>query len=490
MTGAFSTMLWPYVYVGLETKQSFFVLLAGYLGLADGDIKNRWRLLGFAISCGLAMTSKSVGIVLAPAMAYLIYAQFRNNWRSRRKQALMVVCVAGAIWALGTIGWNLFWGPKGGGLYFLQLWAIDNPFQFFSNFIGLFGSPTKGLFVFAPALLLSLYAMPRVFREHRDIAVFALLVTACTAAFISVLATTADELWGPRFLHVTIAPLLLCMGAAWPRLEWRRQIALLLLAAIGLPISFLGAFFYYGSRDWAAERSGQNTLEWFAGDGVWNEVAFDARLFRVWLRPGTDPVPWTATHVWVWEAAQDSPPWRTVNLRDYATPQSYLLFNWNESLDGIALTNWRILGISLILGPLLLISVLIRAVIDRPNSVGVLYERPRWLRWASVVVLSAGLVWAFLPLIYKPHLVLNKKEVIAGNDSYVLKIGQMPNTTIAVRYSIDDSAPEEFTTQLDSHGEARFDVGAGTRKGLYRMIAFRQTDKKVWKDANVSITVK
>src|SRR5262249_44572431 len=34
--GAFSTMLWPYAYIGLETKQAFFLMLAGYLALANG----------------------------------------------------------------------------------------------------------------------------------------------------------------------------------------------------------------------------------------------------------------------------------------------------------------------------------------------------------------------------------------------------------------------------------------------------------------------
>ena len=31
LTAAWGTMLWPYAYIGLETKQSFFVFLAGYL---------------------------------------------------------------------------------------------------------------------------------------------------------------------------------------------------------------------------------------------------------------------------------------------------------------------------------------------------------------------------------------------------------------------------------------------------------------------------
>jgi multisubunit Na+/H+ antiporter MnhB subunit len=276
--------------------------------------------------------------------------------------------VTGGIWALGTIGWNMYWGAKGGGVNNLNAWMIQSPFQFFTNLIGIFGSPTKGLFVFAPVLLLTIYAIPRAFRAQQEVTIFVVLVTACTMAFISTLIGTADELWGPRFMHVIVAPLLLSIGIAWPRFKWRRHAALLLLGTLGLLISFLGAFYYYGSRDWAAERSAQNTLEWFAGDNVWNEVIFDARLFGVWWRGGTEPVPWTATHIWVWSPPADAPAWKTVNLRDYADPQSFLLFFWNKSLDGNNLTILRIYLSSLFLGPVLMLWAFARTVREQSQS--------------------------------------------------------------------------------------------------------------------------
>jgi len=242
---------------------------------------------------------------------------------------------------------------------------VDSPFKFFTNLIGLFGSSTKGLFVFAPPLLLSLFAIPLAFRLHRDVAVFVLLATGCTAVFIATLITTADELWGPRFMHVTVAPLLLIIGAAWPRFEWRRHAALLVSAVIGLSISFLGAFYYYGARDGAADDAHQNTLEWFAGDSVWNEIAFDARLFQVWWKGGTEPVLWTPTHIWVWTPPPGSAPWPTLNLRKYSDPQSFLLQYWKASLQGDALLLMRVCFVSLIVGPLLLVWVVVRTLKGR-----------------------------------------------------------------------------------------------------------------------------
>ena len=84
LTAAWGTMLWPYAYIGLETKQSFFVLLAGYLALAGGKIRRWPSLLLFAATCGIALSIKSTGITLWPVIAYLMYVQFRDDHKSRQ----------------------------------------------------------------------------------------------------------------------------------------------------------------------------------------------------------------------------------------------------------------------------------------------------------------------------------------------------------------------------------------------------------------------
>jgi hypothetical protein len=362
LTGAFGTMLWPYAYISLETQQSFLVLLAGYLALADGKLRTWPRLLLFAAVCGLAMTVKSTGIVLWPAIAYLLYVQFRGKWRLRRAQVLAVVLVIGAIWAFGAWGRNFYWVPKGGGAHSLRVWLADSAFQVFANAIGVFGSPTKGLFVYAPVLLLSLYAVPRAFRGHRHIAIFALLVTGGTLALICLLITPADDVWGSRYMHVAIAPLLLCIGAAWPSFKWRRDAGLVALAAIGVAISFLGAFYYYGLQDFAARETNQNTMEWVTGDPDWNQVVFNARLFRIWLEGGTAPVVWTPKHFWIWTPPPDAPAWKSVDLRKYCQPQSFMVHHWRAPKSGIVLVAFLMYLGSLVVGVLLLTWVVLRTI--------------------------------------------------------------------------------------------------------------------------------
>lgn len=366
LAGAFGTMLWPYAYIGLETLQSFFVLLAGYLALADGKLRSWPRLLLFAAVCGLAMTVKSTGIVLWPAIAYLLYVQFRGEWRLRRAQVFAVVLVIGAIWALGAWGRNFYWAPLGGGSASLRFWLTGSPFQFFSNAIGIFGSPTKGLFVYAPVLLVSLYAIPRAFRTHRETAIFALLLTACTIAFLSILTSPADDVWGSRYMHVAIAPLLLCIAAAWPSFKWRRDVGLVALTAIGVTISFLGAFFYYGSLDSAARETDQNTIEWVTGDPDWNQVVFNARLFRIWLEGGTAPAVWTPKHIWIWFPPPDAPAPKSVDLRKYCQPQSFMLRFWHAPKNGIVLVIFLVYVSSLVVGLLLLTWVGLRTIKHQP----------------------------------------------------------------------------------------------------------------------------
>ena len=370
MTGAFATMLWPYAYIGLETKQSFLILLVGYLALANGKILRWSGLVLFGIIGGLSLTVKNTGIVMWPAVAYLVYVQFCDDWRVRRLQLLTVSLLIACIWEIGDALRNPYWVPRGGVLVNIHDWLTHSPIVVFTNFIGVFGSPIKGVAVFAPALLFCIYAIPRAFRStHRHLTVFTLLLTACSAGFISLLIVPSDEIWGPRYMHVAIAPLLVCIGAAWPRLEWKIGLPLAGLAAAGFVISFLGAFSSYGVPSLAMREAGQNTMEWINGDPVWGAPAFEFRLVRTWLRPGFEPVLWTPTHRWVWEPPVNFPSdWRTINLREYSTPQSVLLQYWGENKKGKLLPIFRVSIFSAIAAPLLFLVVALRT---RKESCGV-----------------------------------------------------------------------------------------------------------------------
>jgi hypothetical protein len=134
------------------------------------------------------------------------------------------------------------------------------------------------------------------------------------------------------------------------------------LAALGLFISFLGAFYYYGLQDIAAAHAGQNTIEWITGDTDWNHVTFNARLFRIWREGGTGPVLWTPKHTWVWRPPAGAQEWKSIDLRDFCQPQSFVVRFWNAPKPGVVLVVFRMYVTSLILGLVFLTGAVLRTL--------------------------------------------------------------------------------------------------------------------------------
>jgi hypothetical protein len=301
---------------------------------------------------------KSTGLSLLPAVVYLMIVQFKDEWRERQSQVVVAIGVAIGVWSVGAWTRAIYWSPQGGSFKFMRPWMIDSVVQPISNLIGVFGSPTKGLFVFAPILMVSLFAIPVALKRNPSVPIFAILVTGGTAALLSLMKFQYDEVWGCRYLHLAIAPLILCIGAAWPRFRWKRDFVLVTAALVGLAVSFLGSFFYYGVRSFAARDARQNTAEWLTGDIHWNELTFSAHLFSVWLWKDAESS-WTPRHIWVWEAPPGAAPWETVDLRKYAEPQSYLLKNWSRPKGLKRQLLLGMYGASLVLGLLALAGVIV-----------------------------------------------------------------------------------------------------------------------------------
>jgi hypothetical protein len=267
---------------------------------------------------------------------------------------------------------------------------------------------------------------------------------------------------------------------------------LALLAILGVAISFLGSFFYYGGRGSATHEARQNTMEWITSDNVWNEVAFNARLFQVWWKGGSEPVLWTPSHIWVWEPPADVPPPKAIDLRKYSEPQSFILYYWSRNRTPVQETQLRFYlfcfgsGL-LLLGGTLWSALGLRAAVGG-SRLKALSKPKVALGLASIVLVAAAYVWMTRPV--KPKLVLDKTEVVAGRGDYTLKIAEMPNENVMVRYSVNGAEPAEMKASLDSTGSVHFDVLAETPKGVYRMLAFKREQDLFWFDADVVITVK
>jgi hypothetical protein len=120
------------------------------------------------------------------------------------------------------------------------------------------------------------------------------------------------------------------------------------------------------------------------------------------------------------------------------------------------------------------------------------------IRVLAAVVVGVALIVAValaekpipLPDTPPPVLEISQKEVVAGQDSYTLRIESLSGSLISLRFSINDEKPVEYDVPLNALGEIEFDVPAETRKGTYRFLAFRKARDSAWIEANVSIVVR
>lgn len=74
---------------------------------------------------------------------------------------------------------------------------------------------------------------------------------------------------------------------------------------------------------------------------------------------------WSPKRTWVWTPPPDAPPWKSVNLRDYCQPQSFMLRSWHVPKSGVVLRIFVTYVFSLVLGTLLLAWVVVRTVKDQ-----------------------------------------------------------------------------------------------------------------------------
>jgi len=303
LAAAFTTMLWPYAYVGLETTQSLAFFAAGYLALAVPPSGSRWLTAAFVTVAVLAVSVKSTGIFLLPAVAFLVFVFFRDRapgdprklWRS------LAAAAAAGILVIGGNAWTreFFWRRFGGSWANVQHTFVHDPFLFLFNAVSLVASPNKGLLFYAPLAVFGLCRIPRAISVRRRTGLFAALTFACLVAGFAFLKIWSDETWGPRYLHSAVAPLMLCL--AFPASRPGRFRARRLLAAaagiLGGIVSSLGILFPYGAPYHASRLAGQNTLEAIQGDVVWNPIRFDLRLLECALRPERERI-WVAAHYW------------------------------------------------------------------------------------------------------------------------------------------------------------------------------------------------
>jgi hypothetical protein len=358
-TAGVATMLWPYASIGLETTQSLFLILSAYMALSSEAPRTWGNLFCFSLCCAIAVSVKTNGVFLLPAVAYLMYCYFfqrGKSWvgalRPAAPKALLAVVIVAGVYAVNRHYSSKYWsgGYNSSSGYFMTL-LVGSPLRMAFQFLSYFGSVNKSLFLYAPLTAPALFSLPRAYRSQPRVAAFACLCLAGMAGGFSLTYMWADETWGPRYLHESILPLAVCFASTrvGPEggdtgLRWRKAAPLLAAAVLGVAISFLGSFFYYGSLHLAAMRVSQPALESLQHDPRMNHIEFNAKLMKIWLKGragGADnPEEWPAHYNWWFQKPPDGPQEKTVDLREFAIPLPLLAKGWEKTYS-LSLNQYR-----------------------------------------------------------------------------------------------------------------------------------------------------
>jgi hypothetical protein len=363
LVAALATMLWPYAYIGLETTQSLSLLLAAYLALGADAPKTWKRSIIFAIVSGIAIGVKSNGIFLAPAVAYLVFvyvAQPTSRFRFKiidRPKAVVIVAIVIALYGINAFTRSLSPTWAGGSYGLFKLIRVDSVMTLVFNMFAYLASANKGLIMYAPVVLLALVSLPKAYKKDPRVVIFSILVLGGLMSGCGLFYFYADETWGPRYLHSSVAPLVVCVALSREsiRFRLRKELPLIALTLWGFAVSFLGAFYFYGVVFSAATKSGVATIETLQHDPNWNPIRFDLLLLQTWLRGGSTPVYWTPTRHWWWQEPMEAVPFKTINLRDYTLPQPSLVRGWSQPKLGSYRYVWLSYLLCLFAGPLLLV---------------------------------------------------------------------------------------------------------------------------------------
>lgn len=246
------------------------VALALLLSLAPATAA-RMALLGAV--CVLIVGNRPPDAPLAAAIALFIVC---SRWRST------AWLVAGAVVPLAALlYYNLdFIGLLVGGYGMVK--PPDNFFQHdWSGVPGLLVSPTRGLLVFSPFLVLVPLGLAQRLRA-RESRVFAIALTVAIAAQIvlySLVDWRAGEAWGPRYL-TDVLPILAWMIAPAPivlRPFARNLFVLAIVMSVG--VQAVGAFWYTKTSD---ERI-------YDGDPASMRAAWDPRNVPFFVELGHPP---------------------------------------------------------------------------------------------------------------------------------------------------------------------------------------------------------
>lgn len=202
------------------------------------------RAVVVALLCGLIACNRPPDAIIGAALGL-----FALHWAGRRRWPALVVTALAPM--LLVLFYNLhFAGGVAGG------YGVIGKTTFFSHPIprglaGLLVSPTRGLLVFSPFLLLLPFAIVRAMRErsHRILTLAMLGAVILQLLLYAKVDWRGGLAWGPRYTTDLLPLLIWMLVPAVERLRGVGRWAFFAGVGVAIALECIGAFSYTGSTD-------------------------------------------------------------------------------------------------------------------------------------------------------------------------------------------------------------------------------------------------
>jgi hypothetical protein len=249
-----ATLAWPYAKTFFSDPLAGLCLAGAALALlyyhkSSQPIHAFWAGLALAV----AVAARYANVVLVPLYALLLlkYQTSNSKWQISKSKyqigrawvAFGMPLVATAI-ALAYYNLARYGDPLNTGYLpeesFSGIW--------WQGVAGMLISPGRGLFLYAPVLLITLAAAPAFFRQHQAEAALAwALIVAHVLLYGKWFMWHGGYAWGPRFMVPTLAFFVIGIAPAIERAKepgwWRRGIVSLVVLSVLIQILGLSAHF-------------------------------------------------------------------------------------------------------------------------------------------------------------------------------------------------------------------------------------------------------
>ena len=245
---ALATFAFPHAKTFFSEPMTTTLLLSSwYFALKDqGD---RRRLILSGVLAGASLLWRPSTVVMIPPIAIWLVIQAARRGDALRRRGL--TALAPLVWFgvgaaiplifLATSNWWRFGSAISFG-YPKPSFALEGLPK---GLFGLFLSPGKSLFLFAPVAIAGVLALFRI-RNHR-----AQLLLMFTSAMVSALLFGAytdwhgDHTWGPRYLVMSLPLMILGLAQLMDARRWRQGV--IGLGILGFMISSLGVIINFNS---------------------------------------------------------------------------------------------------------------------------------------------------------------------------------------------------------------------------------------------------